>query len=205
GVAVAARRALEQFTRRGDGLAERGVGQRIDRALEIDLRGVRECARGIERGVAHLVEPIHRRGQDRPGLARQRRRAAEFPDRHVLRPPPRLLQCSILFFFLHCVKQRKAVLRSSLCATNLACNVTPMHALRICEERGPSPQCEPSGFSSDHSPVCSKEPCRRALSSSAMKPTTAATKSAAFKARASSIRSARNTWLISNSRMPSNT
>src|SRR6202049_1055609 len=43
-LAVAARRALEQFARCGHRFAERGIGQRIDRALEIDLCRIRECA-----------------------------------------------------------------------------------------------------------------------------------------------------------------
>ena len=61
--AVAARRALEQFRRRGHRLAVGGVGERIGRIFEEQPRGVGEGARRIERGVAHLVEPVQRRRQ----------------------------------------------------------------------------------------------------------------------------------------------
>ena len=59
--AVAARRALEQFASRSDRFSERGEGQRIDRVLEEQPRGVGPRPRRIERRMAHLVEPVQRR------------------------------------------------------------------------------------------------------------------------------------------------
>ena len=81
--AIAARRALEQFGRRGDRFAEGGEGQRIDRVLVEQPRGVGPGACRIERRVAHLVEPIQRRGgQQSVAVAWHGRRAAKLPDRH---------------------------------------------------------------------------------------------------------------------------
>ena len=67
--AVAARRALEQFAGRGDRFAVGGEGERIDRVLEEQPGGVGPGARRIERRVAHLVEPVHRRGDSKAPLS----------------------------------------------------------------------------------------------------------------------------------------
>ena len=81
--AVAARRALEQFGGGGDRFAEGGEGQRIDRVFEEQPRGIGPGPRRIERRLAHLVEPIQRRGgQQSATVAWHGRRAAELPDRH---------------------------------------------------------------------------------------------------------------------------
>ena len=80
--AVAPRRALEQFASRGDRLAERGEGQRIDRILEKQSRGVGPGPRRIERRMAHFVEPVQRRRQENTVVAWQGRRAAELSDGH---------------------------------------------------------------------------------------------------------------------------
>ena len=58
---------------------------------------------------------------------------------------------------------------------------------------------------SAYSPVCSSEPCRRALSTSLRNAITAAAMSKTLSARAWSMRSARNTWSMRSARMPSNT
>ncbi len=82
-LAVAARRALEQFARRGDGLAVSGERQRIDRVLEEQSRGIGQGARRVERRVAHFVEPIERRRQKNAVFAAWHgRRAAKLTDRH---------------------------------------------------------------------------------------------------------------------------
>jgi hypothetical protein len=83
GLAVAPRRALEQFEARGHGLAELGVSPRVGRVLEEQPRGIGKGAGGIEGGLAHFVEPIRRRREHRASIARCGRRAAKFTNRHV--------------------------------------------------------------------------------------------------------------------------
>jgi len=82
-LAVAARGALEQLTARGDGFAELGVRPRIERVLKQDFGCVGDGARRIERGLPHLVHPVHRRRQRRAAFTRQGRRAAKFTNRHM--------------------------------------------------------------------------------------------------------------------------
>jgi hypothetical protein len=93
GAAVAARRALEQFARRGHRLSERGHRQRIERILEQELGRVGPGTRRIERGLVHLVEPVHGRREQNSAIRRQRRCAAEFADSHD-NIPQLMLRCS---------------------------------------------------------------------------------------------------------------
>src|SRR5262249_48022950 len=120
GPPVAAGRALEQFAGGGDRFAEGSEGEWVDRALEVEPRGVRIGARRIERGVADLVEPVHRRRQHEAAAGR-RRRAPEFPYRHVLSPRSPLLHRNILSFFRHAVNRRdaRAFLLPRFCAANV--------------------------------------------------------------------------------------
>ncbi len=99
-LAVAARRALEQFHAGGHRLAVGGVRQRIGRIFEEQPGGVGKGARGIERGLAHFVEPVHRRRQQWAAVGGQRCCAVEFTDRHWFFPRP-LLRCSRVSFFCH--------------------------------------------------------------------------------------------------------
>ena len=98
--AVAARRALEHFHAGGHRLAVGGVRQRIGRIFEEQPGGVGKGARRIERGLAHFVEPIHRRRQQCAAVGGQRRCAVEFTDRHWFFPRP-LLRCSRMSLFCH--------------------------------------------------------------------------------------------------------
>jgi hypothetical protein len=86
GLAVATGRALEQFARRRHRLAERRMGERIGRVAEEQSGGVGPGTGRLERGVAHLVEPIIRRRQHRASLARRGGCAAEFTNRHCPGP-----------------------------------------------------------------------------------------------------------------------
>jgi hypothetical protein len=67
-LAVTARHAFEQFATRSDRFAELGVGPRIERVLEHELRHVGQSPCRIERGLPHLVHPVHRCGQRRADL-----------------------------------------------------------------------------------------------------------------------------------------
>ena len=87
GLAVAARGALEHFAAGGDRFAELGVRPRIERILKQDLGRVGHGARRIERGLRHLVHPVHRRRQRRTAFGRQRRRPAKFTNRHLFLEP----------------------------------------------------------------------------------------------------------------------
>ena len=92
-LAVAARGALEQFAGRGDRLADLGVRPGIQRILKQDLGRIGHRARRIERGLRHLVHPVHRRRQRRTAFAHQGRCAAKLTNRHFHNP---LLHRSIL-------------------------------------------------------------------------------------------------------------
>ncbi len=82
-LAVAARRALEQFAGRGDGFAVSRKRQRIDRILEEQSRGIGHGARRVQRRVAHFVEPIEwRRQKNAVFAAWYGRRAAKLTNRH---------------------------------------------------------------------------------------------------------------------------
>ncbi|MGY3122610.1 hypothetical protein ACVWXQ_006547 [Bradyrhizobium sp. S3.14.4] len=81
-LAVTARGAFEQFTGRGDGLADLGARPRIEGILKQELGRIGDRTRRIERGLPHLVHPVHRRRQDRTAFGRQGRRAAELTNRH---------------------------------------------------------------------------------------------------------------------------
>ncbi len=59
-LAVAARRALEQFGRRRHVLSELGLRERVDRILEIKPGRVGKRARRIERRLTPFVEPVER-------------------------------------------------------------------------------------------------------------------------------------------------
>ncbi len=85
-LAVAAGRTLEQFQARGHGLAEGGVRQGVGRIAIEEPHRVGEGARGIERGLAHFIEPVRRCRIHRAIVARCGRRAAEFTNRHVPGP-----------------------------------------------------------------------------------------------------------------------
>ncbi|MGY4283534.1 hypothetical protein ACVWXO_002754 [Bradyrhizobium sp. LM2.7] len=81
-LAVAARGALEQFAGRGDRFADLGPRPGIQGILKQELGRIGDGARRIERGLRHLVHPVHRRRQDRTAFCRQGRRAAELTNRH---------------------------------------------------------------------------------------------------------------------------
>ena len=55
---VAAGRALEQLGRGGHGLAVGGVGERIERILEVKLGDIGERTCRLKRRVAGFVQPI---------------------------------------------------------------------------------------------------------------------------------------------------
>ena len=86
GLAVAAGRALEHLAGRRHGLAELGMGHRIGRILEEQPGRIRQSTGRIERGLAHLVEPVIRPRQHRAMPDHCGRSAAEFPNCH--RPGP---------------------------------------------------------------------------------------------------------------------
>ena len=96
GLAVAARGALEEFERCGRGLPARGVRERVGGVLVEHAAGVRECARGRQGRLTHLVEPVHRRREERTTVAGQCGCPAEFTNWHVLWPRPQFLHCSRL-------------------------------------------------------------------------------------------------------------
>ena len=102
-LAVAPSRALEEFQARGHGLAEGGIRQGVGRIAVEQPRRVGESPRGIERGLAHFVEPVRRCRVHRAIVARCGRRAAEFANRHVPSPQRRLPHCSILSRICHTV------------------------------------------------------------------------------------------------------
>src|SRR3954453_8526178 len=87
GSAVSARGSLKELHSRGNTLAHGRIGPGICRTSEQQLCGVCPGARGIERRLAQLVEPIGRRGIHRAGiLACCSRRAAEFTNWHEAAP-----------------------------------------------------------------------------------------------------------------------
>src|SRR4029077_5606105 len=179
GLAIAPRGALEQLECCCRRLAGRGVGKRIGRVLVKDAPGVREGTRRRQRGMTHLVEPIHRRREKRTAVARQRGCPAEFANWHVVWPRPDFLHCSRVSFFGH--KSTRKVGRA------------PIAHGKVC-----------AGLM-NYSPVCISEPLRRAEARSARNAKTASENSTILSANACTIRSARKLWSISNARMPSNT
>ena len=108
-LAVATRRALEQFAGGGDGLAEFGVRPGIGGILEEQLAGIGEGAGRIERRLAHFVEPIgrrpvHRAKTEKPTSRRKPSGAAAAPPNSPIAmapAPSAILQCSSLSFFGH--------------------------------------------------------------------------------------------------------
>ncbi len=113
GLAVAPRRALEHLGGGRDRFSEMRVGEGIDRVLEVELGQVRECARRIERGLAHLVEPIDRRRE-----IRQCRRPRSKARRQKPRSPPNPRLC----FWCTAAECRFFVMRSMDCE-GPRCNV----------------------------------------------------------------------------------
>jgi hypothetical protein len=112
GLAVAARGALEEFERRGCGLAGGGVGERIGRILVEDAARIREGARRRQRRMAHFVEPVHRRRKERTTVAGQRSCPAELTDWHVVWPRPDFLHCSKVSRFRHLVNPGRPLMVS---------------------------------------------------------------------------------------------
>ena len=70
GFAIATCGAFEQLASGGDRFSELRRAERIERVLEPQLRHVGHGPRRIERGLAHLIHPVHRRGQRRADLGR---------------------------------------------------------------------------------------------------------------------------------------
>ena len=189
--AITARGAFEQFGGGRDRLAVSGMRERIGGIFEKQPRGVGHRARGIERGLPHFVEPIHRRRQQQAALAGQPRCRVEFADRRrlttlVFRHPRPLLRCGTVSLFRHIVNLAKGSFGS-------------VYTRQIA---GKAPATRRF---SGYSPVCNKEPWTRALCSNLRKANDAAANRTTLKANASSIRSARKTWWMSSARMPSKT
>src|SRR5262245_39290198 len=92
-LAITPGRTLKQLGSGGNALAVGGVGEWIERVLEIEPRHVGERPRRLQGGMTHLIEPIEPVRKDRPAGSR---RAAKFSDRHLFGPPARLLRRSIM-------------------------------------------------------------------------------------------------------------
>ena len=102
-LAVTARGALEQFAAGSDLLSQFGLAERIERVLEHHFGGIGHRASRAQRCVGHLIHPVHRRGQSRARLRRQRRRPAKFTNRHQSSHPLCVLQRTIVEIDLECV------------------------------------------------------------------------------------------------------
>ena len=107
GLAITARRSLEQFRGRRKRFAEGRMRQRIDRVLEEQARGIGERARRIERRVTHLVKPVHGGGKNEGAFRGRRRRTTKFTNRHQHLSGARFLRCNILKVFGP-MRQRKS-------------------------------------------------------------------------------------------------